>query len=1082
MPQQHKRWRSVKAHLVAGAVGIITLLSAQQSVAAGTCQADVVFLMDNTGSMSSMISSTRTNAATILNSISGGDERFEGIDVQYGLATYWGDPLEYAGSGGDTTSYHCPSSFQYSGKTNTISLDADTDYYLDMIDTWGDGWNGNQWKLKQGGTTLISRGSDFKWGKYKSGGIFSVETAGSYEATIEPYGPTKHWWGSSWWPYWGYEVRWRFCAVGDDTEDDSTGFPEIAGKAFKVNQVITETKADVISSMSEWSAFNQPPSYGGDWPEANYFALHQLATEGAITDGKCADAYTGTCTDMGYKTGDAIGWREESGKVIVWFGDARSHCSTVDANEAIDALLAKNIVVAAINTKSSSYGIDTATSCSGASSSVGQATIITDATKGTLTNNVSGSDKTVDAILDAVSKGIAQAGSGAGVTFSTSSLKEGTQLFQTTFDSKDWSGDLVAYNLNDDGSIDSTPAWRAATELDTTAAEDRTIITWAENQGVPFQWDSLAATQKADLQTGPTGKTESEAIGQARLQYLRGDRANESPSGLSFRTRGGRLGDIWHSSAIYVGKPDQAWPDSGAGFPEDADKYSTFVTAKTERTPIVYAGANDGLLHGFNAADGKEVLAYAPGNLYNDSISAGYHRLTDPTFNHENLYVDGTPTVSDAFVRTTSGGLESWHSILIGTQGGGGRGLFALDVTSPDSATFRETNAANLAIWEFTNSHDAHLGYTYSRPIIALLNNGRWAAITGNGLNDTAIDSTGGQAQLFIIYLDGGIDGTWTEGSDYLRINTGSGATSSRNGLFDPAVIDLDNNGTADRVYAGDLNGNLWVFDLSGSSDSAWTIAHSTNPLFAGQSSQPITVAPTVIHHPTVTNGSDPNLMILFGTGRFISDADKTITDTQSFYAVWDNGTGNLDRSSLVSQSFVLNDDIAGRVTDTDLEIAYSATSDRQYGWYIDLPASGERVVSKAVVVGNIVYFNTIIPDESVCSSGGTGWEMSVKTINGGSPDKAVFDFDGDGIVNKIKGGGDQYTIIGADGEEYSVGYAGRKLDPDKGMPAGPSIIGNQRFTAGSATETGEEIAVNAISESEATVSGRLSWDQLFPD
>ncbi len=1071
MPQQHKRWRSVKAHLAAGVVGIITLLSTQQGVAAGSCQADVVFLMDNTGSMGSMISSTRTNAATILNSISGGDERFEGIDVQYGLATYWGDPLEY--KGGSSNSYHCSSATEYSGKNNDIELSSGVDYYLDMIDTWGDGWNNSLWHLKLGSSVLVTKGADFNWGRYKSGGTFTVATGGTYTVTINPW--------SYWWPYWSSEVRWRFCAVGDDTGGDSTGFPEIARKAFKVNQVITETKADVISSMSEWSTCSSPGGCGGDWPEANYFALHQLATEGAITDGKCADAYTGTCTDMGYKTDDAIGWREESGKVIVWFGDARSHCSTVDANEAIDALLAKNIVVAAINTKSSNYGIDTASSCSGSSSSVGQATIITDATKGTLTNDVSGSDKTVDAILDAVSKGIAQVGSSAAVTFSTSSLKEGTQLFQTRFDSKDWSGDLVAYNLNDDGSV-SAQTWSAATELATTAAEDRTIITWAENQGVPFQWDSLAATQKADLQTSPTGKTEAEAIGQARLQYLRGNRANESPSGLSFRTRGSRLGDIWHSSAIYVGKPNQGWPDSGAGFPEGTDKYSSFITSKSGRTPVVYAGANDGLLHGFDASNGKEVLAYAPGNLYADSISAGYHRLTDPTFNHANLYVDGTPTVSDAFVRTSAGGLESWHTILIGTQGGGGRGLFALDVTSPDNTTFRESNAANLVLWEFSNSDDAHLGYTYSRPTITLLNNGRWAVITGNGLDDTASDSTGGQAQLFIIYLDGGIDGTWTEGVDYLRINTGSGSTSSRNGLFDPAVIDLDNNGTGDRIYAGDFNGNLWAFDLSGSSDNAWAIAHSANPLFAGQPSQPITVEPTVIRHPTVTNGSDPNLMILFGTGRFLSDADKTITDTQSFYAVWDNGTGNLDRSSLVSQSFLANDDIAGRVTDTDLEISYSATSGRQYGWYIDLPASGERVVSEALARGDVVFFNTIIPDTSVCASGGTGWEMSVKTVNGGSPDDAVFDFNNDGEVITGKNGGDEYTIVSADGGERTVGYAGRKFDPDKGMPAGPSIIGNRRFTPGSSTETGEEIVDTVLSETEVTVTGRLSWDQLFPD
>ena len=481
-----KRRYSVRAFLVAGVIGAITLLGSQQGVAAGSCQADVVFLMDNTGSMGSMISSTRTNAATILNAISGDDERFEGIDVQYGLATYWGDPLEY--KGGSSSSYHCPVATEYSGQVNNIELISGVSYYLDMIDTWGDGWNNSLWNLSLGSSMVVVKGADFNWGRYKSGGTFTVATDGTYSVTINPW--------SNWWPYWSSEVRWRFCPVGEDAGGSATGFREIARKAFKVNQVITESKADVISSMSEWSTCSSPGGCGGDWPEANYFALHQLATEGAITDGKCPDAYTGTCTDLGYKTEDPIGWRETSGKVIVWFGDARSHCSTVDANEAIDALLSKNIVVAAINTKSPNYGIDTATSCTGSSSSTGQATIITDTTKGTLTNNVSGSETTVNAILDAVSKGIAQVGSGAAVTFSTSSLKEDTQLFQTLLDSKDWSGNLVAYSLNDDGSINGAPNWSAATELDAIAAEDRTILTWAGGEGAPFRWDSLTAAQK----------------------------------------------------------------------------------------------------------------------------------------------------------------------------------------------------------------------------------------------------------------------------------------------------------------------------------------------------------------------------------------------------------------------------------------------------------------------------------------------------------------------------------------------------------------------------------------------------------
>ncbi len=221
--------------------------------------------------------------------------------------------------------------------------------------------------------------------------------------------------------------------------------------------------------------------------------------------------------------------------------------------------------------------------------------------------------------------------------------------------------------------------------------------------------------------------------------------------------------------------------------------------------------------------------------------------------------------------------------------------------------------------------------------------------------------------------------------------------------------------------------------------------------------------------------------MVLFGTGQFLADADKTLRYSQSFYGVWDNGTGGLARSNLAAQSFVLNSDSAGRVTVNNLEIKYATTTGRQHGWYIDLPDAGERVVSEALVRGGIVYFNTIIPEISVCASGGSGWEMSVKVENGGSPDDAVFDFDKDGEVLKGKGG-DSYTVVGDDGSESTVGYAGRKLDPDKGMPAGPSIIGDRRFTPGSATDEGGEMEETVLISNEATVTGRLSWEQLFPD
>ncbi|MFL2550519.1 MAG: pilus assembly protein [Arenicellales bacterium] len=409
-----------------------------------------------------------------------------------------------------------------------------------------------------------------------------------------------------------------------------------------------------------------------------------------------------------------------------------------------------------------------------------------------------------------------------------------------------------------------------------------------------------------------------------------------------------------------------------------------------------------------------------------------------------------------------------------------GRGLFALDVTDP--STFRESNAAKTVLWEFTNANDAHLGYTYSRPTITLMNNGRWALITGNGLEDTATDRTGGQAQLFIIYLDGGVDGTWTYGTDYLRISTGSGSTSSRNGLLSPAVVDLDRNGTADRIYAGDLLGSLWSFDVSKTTDTKWSLAHNGQSLFSGSSGQSITTKPTVIRHPTVTDGSAPNLMVLFGSGRFLADGDKTRSNTQSFYGVWDNNTGGLTRSNLARQTFLLDDaSKRARVLDPYLKVEYEKMTGRQYGWYIDLPAKGERVVSEALVRGGIVYFNSIIPDVSVCASGGGGWEMSVKTENGGSPDAPVFDFNEDGAVTVS---GDTASVSGRSGAsgEENISYAGKKLEEEKGMPAGPSIIGNRRFTPGTATDEGAEMEETLLITNEATVTGRLSWEQLFPD
>ncbi|MEC9328842.1 MAG: PilC/PilY family type IV pilus protein [Pseudomonadota bacterium] len=1110
--------------LLATAITVLGLLGPTRALAAG-CSADVVFLMDNTGSMQPQIDATRSNADEILNKISGGDDRFEGIDVQYAVATYWGDPLEHVGAGSPSM-FHCPSGSldvtpapeNFSGRSGSFEALETEEYYVDLIDAYGDGWTGNQLTLKKVSShplTTTTFGSTFFTGSYKSGGKVTLTADATYEWSIDPYGGTYYgctsWegfpyssaclsygWTEGGSPYWGSDILWRICPVSSSPPPVTTGYPDIARKAFKVNQAMTDSTSEIETGMAEWAACSAPGGCGGDWPEAGYFALHQLGTEGDFTDGKCEPGFTGSCTDLGFKTNDAIGWREGAGKVIVLFGDAPSHCSTVSLNEAFKALKSKNIVVAAINTYDVNQGIDTKSACDGTSPTAGQATNFVEATKGTLTNNVTGSTNTVDAILDAVSQGVAQTGSAAAVSFSSSKLETTTYLYQSYFDANKWSGDLKAFQLNATTGrlLSAEPVWSAAEKLDAKTPDSRVILTMGKEGDtaasadvpVPFRWDSLSATQQRDLRTqhGET-KEESEERGQARLAYLRGDRSNEGMTGHKFRLRDSRLGDIWHSSPIYYANPSLDWPDS-AKFGK-GDLYSDFKKDNADRDGVVYVGGNDGMLHAFDADSGEEIMAYVPGNLYSSTIYGGYHQLTDPNFEHTSIYVDGTPYVSDAYIRTRSITSESWRTVLIGTEADGGRGLFALDVTNPSG--FSESTPKNVVLWEFSNADDDHLGKTFSRPTVALLNNGRWAVITGNGPEDTAVDGTAGDAQLFIIYFDGGLDGSWTKNEDYLRITTTVGKQTDRNGLFTPALIDLDGNGTMDRAYAGDLKGRMWAFDLSSSDQTQWAVAHrNKKPLFKGKKNQPITTQPEVIRHPTIKGEgvSAPNLMVLFGTGQFLRTADNTLQHKQSYYGVWDRGfeEGNLRRGDLMKQKFLVNDvSTRKRVLDPLREPNYEASEGgaRQYGWYIDLPSTGERVNALPLVRGNEIHFNTIIPEASICATGGgTGWEMAIDTNNGGSPTKAIFDFNEDGVILALD---DTYTVT-TGSDVTVVGYAGRKVAADKGMPSGPSIIGDMKYTPAMAAEGGGEIVTTQLDEEseyfqQFKEGGRYSWQRLPP-
>ncbi len=661
-------------------------------------------------------------------------------------------------------------------------------------------------------------------------------------------------------------------------------------------------------------------------------------------------------------------------------------------------------------------------------------------------------------------------GSGAAVTFSTTSLSLDTNVFLARFNKQGnkWSGDLLSVKLdsegvfvtqvdpNDSSKLIVVPDWSASRVLNdrTNPADSRVIVSYDKTldingnigNGIPFRWSDLTTEQKNDLRTEPNNTlTTDDVKAEARLNFLRGDKSNEASANgnFSFRNRDSLLGDIINSSPLFVGLPKNNWPDDYPFPSSSGNRYSDYKQTRSTRNGVVYVGANDGMLHGFSEQTGEELLAYIPSFLFSSSsASSGLHFLTDPLYEHR-FYVDLSPTVSDVYINKGDGNYN-WYSILIGGSRAGGRGIFALDVSDP--AQFSESNADQLVLWEFSDVDDQDLGLTFSKPKIVMMNNKRWAAIFGNGYNNKG----DGKGKLFIVFLDGGIDGVWTSGSDYIELDTGKGsivgndclnAGSNCNGLSSPHVVDLNGDLLIDRIYAGDILGNMWAFDVSSDLVANWKVAYdnagSPEPLFVASNNQPITVKPIVVKHPRIkdSNTNGPNLLVYFGTGQYLTDTDVTaLPAVQSFYGVWDHGTGGITPNDLFEQRFdntsTLEDndscdqiqsdgsctDVVNNLTDTvrvfqQYDDNNDGTPDKidyaagHQGWKINFNVpqfAGERVVVDPVVHAGLVLFNTLIPDASPCHSGGTSFLMSVEQFDGGEPtqDDPAFDLNGDGTIN----------------------------------------------------------------------------------
>lgn len=672
------------------------------------------------------------------------------------------------------------------------------------------------------------------------------------------------------------------------------------------------------------------------------------------------------------------------------------------------------------------------------------------------------------------------------VSLNTGQISSGTAVYQARFNSGSWSGQLLSIPVLAQGAL-GTPSWDAGQIINGQNWDTgRQIITYKPsetlgNRGIPFRWPAnpsaptateMDTTQSTALNTSNTGT--QDGYGALRLQYLRGNTANEqaqcSSCTPSFRNRPtSRLGDIIDSSPNYVAAPSFNYPDS-----MEAAPYSQFFATYQNRTPMVYVGANDGMLHAFNASTGQEVFAYVPNAVY-PNLSL----LTSPNYTHHE-YVDGTPTTGDVFYN------GAWHTILVGGLQAGGQGIYTLDITDPSQ--FSEANATKIARWEFTDANDADLGYTFGQPLIVKTNDGRWSIILANGYNNAFPDahtSATGHAVLFVLDAE--------TGAVKAKIDTDTGSTSTPDGLSSPIAVDTNGDGTADVVYAGDLAGNLWKFDLSATAAGSWKVAYGNvahpQPLFS-TGGQPITVRPDVTKFP------QGGYMVVFGTGRYIDTSDNGTTNPQTFYGIWDNGAALTGLSSLQQQTVVGtatgSDGNTYRITTHavgpatldqavpgDNAIPLQSPPSPSYygnkqGWYINLPTSGERVVMNPDIRNGRVVFNTLIPNTDACSYGGTGWVMELDVNTGNRLDTVTFDTNNDNALTVAQ----DLLSYGSEGLENASGRQISSIPAEAGFLGQPTAPGQPTKEYKFLNTTSGQVQ-KVLETGGKNNQGRVSWEQL---
>jgi type IV pilus assembly protein PilY1 len=584
----------------------------------------------------------------------------------------------------------------------------------------------------------------------------------------------------------------------------------------------------------------------------------------------------------------------------------------------------------------------------------------------------------------------------------------GIASFSAKYNAEDWTGEvdagLLKFTSTTDAEVDKK--WSLTDKMetqfagsgwssDTSTTGGRRVVTWntATERAVPFRYDALSAAQRSALDSPYRDGDDGADL----LNYLRGDRSLEQLPGTSsrpYRYRPELLGDIAGSKLTVVGPPNRDLSMNKG--------YGAFKEKWKARSTIVYFGANDGMLHAINGSviettdangkkshefgsdAGKEIFAYVPGQVFQGPNGTpgidGLAALGNPSFTHH-YYVNATPSSHDIdFAWTYKGETPDgkspdeldpapdpdWHTVLIGGLGKGGRSYYAIDVTDPASMT-GESAVAGKVLWEFT---DEDMGYTYGAPTVVKTDKYGWVVILPSGYNNKT-----GKGYFFIVHP---VTGKLLE-----KVSTGEGSATQDAGLAHANAFAFSlSDGKTDAVYAGDLLGNVWRWDLRGKPRSYPAPVKFARLTDDKGNAQPITSRPMIEYSPL-----SKNRRVLLGTGRLLDTTDIVSSQQQSFYSLADGSAARFDTTGPFPRTR------SDWTAVTDLSSGLSEPTN----WYIDLgtevvdeqgTVNAWRVTDPAVILregATYASFAAVLPTGDACEPSGRSNVYAINVATGKS-------------------------------------------------------------------------------------------------